>query len=85
MCPMLEHFVVFSSIACSYGNPSQTNYSYANSIMERICEARHADNLPALAAEWGVIGDVGFVADLAENNISIVIGKALICGNFFFF
>lgn len=30
----------------------------ANSIMERICEKRHEDGLPALAVEWGAVGDV---------------------------
>jgi len=40
MCPHLRHFVVFSSLACGYGNAGQTNYGMSNSIMERICEAR---------------------------------------------
>lgn len=43
--------------------------------MEQICEARKADNLPALAIQWGAIGEVGVVADFAEDNLDIVIGK----------
>lgn len=30
----------------------------ANSIMERICEKRKLDGLPAVAIQWGAIGDV---------------------------
>jgi fatty acid synthase, animal type len=42
----LDHFVVFSSVSCGRGNVGQTNYGYANSTMERICEQRHHDGLP---------------------------------------
>ncbi|KAL1472022.1 hypothetical protein MTO96_039594, partial [Rhipicephalus appendiculatus] len=45
-CPDLDHFVVFSSLVSSLGNAGQTNYGYANSFMERLCERRAADGLP---------------------------------------
>ncbi|XP_065221985.1 fatty acid synthase-like isoform X2 [Planococcus citri] len=73
MCPKLAHFVVFSSFACGRGNIHQTNYGFANSVMERICEARKADNLHALAVQWGAVGEVGIVADLAEYDRSVII------------
>ncbi|XP_063923356.1 fatty acid synthase-like isoform X1 [Zophobas morio] len=63
-CKQLEHFVLFSSIISSLGNASQTSYSFANNAMERLCERRKAEGLPALAVQWGPIGDVGFVARL---------------------
>jgi KR domain len=63
LCPQLEHFVVFSSVSCGRGNVGQSNYGLSNSIMERICEERRAEGLPALAVQWGAIGDVGLVAD----------------------
>lgn len=63
LCPQLEHFVVFSSVSCGRGNVGQTNYGLSNSIMERICEERRAEGLPALAVQWGAIGDVGLVAE----------------------
>lgn len=69
---------MFSSVSCGRGNRDQTNYGMANSIMERICEARKADNLPALAVQWGAIGEVGVVADLAEDNLTIVIGPVFL-------
>lgn len=51
-------FVIFSSIVSGFGNTGQTNYGMANSVMERICEKRRKDGLPALAIQWGAIGDV---------------------------
>lgn len=84
MCPHLEYFVVFSSVSCGRGNAEQTNYGMSNSIMERICEARRADNLPALAIQWGAIGEVGVVADLAEDNLTVVIGRIINLHKIFF-
>ena len=63
MCSELDYFVVFSSIVSSRGNAGQTNYGFSNDIMERICEQRRADGLPALAVQWGPVGDVGFVTE----------------------
>lgn len=68
MCPELEHFVVFSSLTCDYGNAGQTNYGMANSVAERICESRRANNLPATAIEWGLIDDVGLASEMMANN-----------------
>lgn len=45
-CPDLDYFVVFSSVSCGRGNAGQSNYGFANSAMERICEQRHHDGLP---------------------------------------
>ncbi|XP_020292481.1 fatty acid synthase-like [Pseudomyrmex gracilis] len=77
MCPHLRHFVVFSSVSCGKGNPGQTNYGMANSIMERICEKRVQDGLPGMAIQWGAIGDVGLVADMQQNNKELVISGTL--------
>ena len=57
----LHWFVVFSSVVSGRGNAGQTNYGYANSSMERICEKRVEAGLPGLAIQWGAIGDVGLV------------------------
>ena len=57
------HFVVFSSVTSGRGNFGQTNYGFANSAMERICEARRKTGLNALAVQWGAVGDVGMVAE----------------------
>lgn len=77
MCPELQHFVVFSSVSCGRGNAGQTNYGMANSVMERICEQRNAEGLPALAVQWGAIGEVGLVADMQDNDAILEIGGTL--------
>ncbi|XP_067207658.1 fatty acid synthase-like isoform X2 [Linepithema humile] len=77
ICLKLRHFVVFSSVSCGRGNAGQTNYGMANSIMERVCEKRAEEGLPALAIQWGAVGDVGLVADMQEVNKELVIGGTL--------
>ncbi|XP_069511428.1 fatty acid synthase [Ambystoma mexicanum] len=75
-CPELDHFVAFSSVSCGRGNAGQSNYGFANSTMERVCEQRRHDGLPGLAIQWGAIGDVGVVLDTMGSN-DIVIGGTL--------
>lgn len=77
MCPALEHFVIFSSVSCGRGNPGQSNYGMANSIMERIVEKRRELKLPAKAIQWGAIGDVGLLAQLQETNMDMKISGTL--------
>ncbi|CAG2171310.1 unnamed protein product, partial [Oppiella nova] len=55
----LDYFVVFSSMACGKGNGGQSNYSFGNSMCERICEQRRNDGLHGLAIQYGPVGDVG--------------------------
>ena len=57
----LQWFVVFSSVSSGLGNAGQTNYGFANSAMERICEDRVESGLHGLAIQWGAIGDVGLI------------------------
>lgn len=45
--------------------------------MERIVEQRHCDGLPAKAIQWGAVGEVGLVADMAEDKIDMEIGGTL--------
>ncbi|RLU26123.1 hypothetical protein DMN91_002289 [Ooceraea biroi] len=70
-CPLLDYFVVFSSMSCGRGNLGQSNYGLANSIMERIVERRQADGLPGLAIQWGFIGNVGLMESMENNNIVV--------------
>ncbi|XP_050531344.1 fatty acid synthase-like [Daktulosphaira vitifoliae] len=64
----LDYFVTFSSISCGRGNRGQTNYGYANSIMERISEERQKLGLAAQSIQWGGIGDVGMAYLLTRGN-----------------
>ncbi|XP_059048228.1 fatty acid synthase-like [Achroia grisella] len=77
LCPKLKDFVVFSSVSCGRGNAGQTNYGLSNSVMERICERRKKHGLPALAVQWGAVGDVGLVADMQDEDIQLEIGGTL--------
>jgi len=58
----LDHFVLFSSISSLVGNPGQANYVAANSFLDAFAQHRNSMGLPALAVNWGRIGDVGYVA-----------------------
>ncbi|XP_060532677.1 fatty acid synthase-like isoform X2 [Cylas formicarius] len=77
LCPNLRDFVVFSSVSCGRGNIGQTNYGMANSVMERICEARRCAGYSALAIEWGATGEVGLVAEMLKDNVEMQIGGTL--------
>lgn len=77
LCPSLKYFVIFSSVSCGRGNAGQSNYGMANSVMEKICEKRHRDGLPAKAIQFGAIGDVGLLAALQENNMDMEISGTL--------
>lgn len=76
MCPELDYFVAFSSVSCGRGNAGQTNYGFANSSMERVCEHRRAAGLHGLAIQWGAIGDAGIVSENMGGN-DVVIGGTL--------
>ena len=73
-CPDLEYFVCFSSVVSGRGNIGQTNYGFANSVMERVCEMRKKDGFPGLAIQWGAVGDVGVVAELIGGNAVVIAG-----------
>lgn len=59
--------MVFSSASSVRSISGVTNYAYANSAMERICEKRRKDGLPAIAIQWGVVGDVGQVQRMKQE------------------
>jgi len=58
----LDHFVNYSSISAVYGNPGQVSYVGANSFLDNFAQYRRSLGLPSMTINWGVIGDVGFVA-----------------------
>ncbi|KAK9875963.1 hypothetical protein WA026_011065 [Henosepilachna vigintioctopunctata] len=76
-CFYLRHFVIFSSVSCGRGNAGQVNYGMANSAMERICERRRKAGYPALAIQWGAVGDVGLVAEMQKDLVELDIGGTL--------
>lgn len=68
LCPNLEHFVIFSSVASGRGSPGQSNYSMSNSITDRIAENRIQQNLPGKAIQWGPFCGGGIIARLTNND-----------------
>lgn len=77
LCPDVDFFVCFSSVVAGRGNAGQTNYGFANSTMERICEQRKRDGLAAMAIQWGAIGDVGVVAEVLGGNDVVIGGTSI--------
>ena len=76
LCSHLRYFVAFSSVTSGRGNVGQTNYGFANSFMERLCEKRRTEGLPSLAIQWGAIADVGVVSErfMSEETTLRAIG-----------
>ncbi|CAG2105515.1 unnamed protein product [Medioppia subpectinata] len=73
----LDYFVVFSSVSCGKGNAGQSNYGFANSVCERICESRRRVGLHGLAIQWGPIGDVGVIADSEMSSLSGIVKQRI--------
>jgi NADPH:quinone reductase-like Zn-dependent oxidoreductase/acyl carrier protein/NADP-dependent 3-hydroxy acid dehydrogenase YdfG len=71
----IEHFILFSSVTTPLGNPGQGNYVAANAAIEAVAERRHAEGLPALAVQWGPIGDAGYLA--RETQVSEMLARQL--------
>ncbi|CAL8141202.1 unnamed protein product [Orchesella dallaii] len=58
----LEFFVVYSSMATTFGNIGQANYAASNAYMDSLIEMRNALGLKGMTVNWGV-----WKAGLAEN------------------
>ncbi|ODM98514.1 Lovastatin diketide synthase LovF [Orchesella cincta] len=61
---LLEHFVLFSSIAATLGSPGQTNHAASNSFEDGLAYYRHAQGLPATCVNWGNWGEVGVATEI---------------------
>ncbi|HWI87597.1 MAG TPA: type I polyketide synthase, partial [Sphingomonas sp.] len=72
---VLDLFLLFSSVTVAFGNPGQGNYVAANAGIEAVARRRHAEGLPALAVQWGPIGDAGYLA--REAQVSEMLSRQL--------
>lgn len=61
---LLEHFVLFSSIAALFGSPGQANHSASNCFEDSFGHFRYSLGLPATVVNWGNWGEVGVATEL---------------------
>ena len=66
-CP-LDHFVLFSSIASTLGNPGQINYSAANGFQDGLAAFRRRQGLPALCYNLAAVAEAG----MASRNLHVL-------------
>ncbi len=64
----LDHFVLFSSIASTFGNPGQINYSAANGFLDGLAAYRRSRGLPALCYNLAAVAEAG----MASRNLHVL-------------
>ena len=62
----LDFFVLFSSMSAVIGNPGQANYVAGNAFLDTLAYYRRAQGRPALTVDWGMVGEVGHLANIPE-------------------
>ena len=58
----LDHFVLFSSIAATFGNPGQINYSAANAFLDGLAAYRQRRGLPGLSYNIAAVAETGMAS-----------------------
>jgi myxalamid-type polyketide synthase MxaB len=62
----LDHFVMFSSVACLFGSPGQSSYAAGNAFLDALAHERRRRGLPALSVNWGPWAGAGMAGRTLE-------------------
>ncbi|WP_086824400.1 type I polyketide synthase [Allokutzneria sp. NRRL B-24872] len=66
----LDAFVLYSSIAATWGSGQQTAYAAANAYLDGLAHQRRARGLAATSVAWGPWGGGGMLTDSDEAQLS---------------